>query len=490
MATNTDDLTKKAEELFKTEHFNEVIELLTDKVLKNIKEADKAAALYVLRGNAWYSINAYNTANIDYDKAIDIDQDYALAFYNRGLSRAIQKEYPKALEDFNRAIEICPNNEDYYAGRGSILRFIKEYQLSIADYGNAIALNNKYASAYYNRGLAKNEGNIDLKGAKKDLERYLKLASDKNDPWSKYAMYYIDIIKQKIKDKKISGIIDLIDKIKDILLIRDDCVVHYTSISVVKSLIDDSDKFRISEGNFMNDPTEGRTFFDFLGYKAYPPYQNAFSSESFSAKPFIGSFVAKNKHDDLNMWRFYGKGDGAEANGCAITISSQEFIDDINEAISEREENYPWNDSDINFYKVVYLETGSGTFYIPGSSKNDEDVLRNLMVCLKNNVANYNVKNKSFLETQLNRIAFLFKNDVYKNENEVRIVVKGIGFKKEYYKNTTPSRVYIELESIKNIVKRITLGPKVEKINEWISFFYYIYDENPPTITISHLPYR
>lgn len=72
----------------------------------------------------------------------------------------------------------------------------------------------------------------------------------------------------------------------------------------------------------------------------------------------------------------------------------------------------------------------------------------------------------------------------------MRIVVKGVEFEKKYDVDTTPPRVYIELESIRNIVKRITLGPKVDKANEWASAFHYIYENNAPEIVISHIPYK
>ena len=72
---------------------------------------------------------------------------------------------------------------------------------------------------------------------------------------------------------------------------------------------------------------------------------------------------------------------------------------------------------------------------------------------------------------------FLFKRDEYKNEKEVRLVIKGVEFEKKFCKknkedkSVNPPRVYIELEPIKKRVEQITLGPKVDKANEWASAF-------------------
>ena len=116
--------------------------------------------------------------------------------------------------------------------------------------------------------------------------------------------------------------------------------------------------------------------------------------------------------------------------------------------------------------------------------------LKKLMTELKAKVDSYKVTDNTFLEKYLNNIAFLFKSDAYKNENEVRLVVKGIEFEKKYKLDVTPPLVYIELVSIKARVKQITLGPKVDDVNEWASVFHYRYEEDAPTIMISHLPYK
>jgi tetratricopeptide (TPR) repeat protein len=291
MKINTNDLSKKAEELFKQKKFEDIIALLTDEILEKMmeKEKDKISELYVWRGNAWYNKKNDNKATADYNKAIEINPNYALAFYNRGFAWVIKKEYDKAIEDYHKAIDIDPNYASAYVIKASILRAMKKYDTAIADYNKAIEIAPNYANAYYNRGLAKKENNVDLEGSKRDFEKYLELTADENDIWSKYANYYIECI-DEIIDKKLSVIVGLVAKIKEILLINENYITHYTSLSVLKSLILYSNKFRISEGNFMNDPSEGKEFFNFLEYEPYTYCKNGSLSESFSPKPFIGSF--------------------------------------------------------------------------------------------------------------------------------------------------------------------------------------------------------
>lgn len=490
MEMTANSLSKKAEELFNNEEFEGIIVLLTDGVLEKMlrKGENETTDLYIWRGNTWYNRKNYDNAIADYNKAIEINPNYALAFYNRGFAWVGKEEYNKAIEDYRKAIEIDSNYASAYVIKASILRAMKKYDTAIADYNKAIEIDPYYANAYYNRGLAKKEKNVDLEGSKQDFEKYLELSADENDIWAKYANYYIEYINERLNDKELSVIADIIAKIKDLLLIKDDCITHYTSLSVLKSLILDNVRFRISEGNFMNDPSEGREFFSFLKYNPCTSYNDVPNSKSFSPKPFIGSFVAKDKDNDLNMWRFYGKEEGVEAKGCAITLRVQRFIEDINNTLPKEGENFLDYESDINFYWVVYLESGTTNFYIPNSNHSKE--LKTLMGKLKRKVTSYRVTDKTSLEKYLNSIAFLFKSDAYKNENEVRLVVKGIEFEKKYNMDLIPPQVYIELASIKKAVKQITLGPKVDKVNKWASAFHYCYEVNAPEIIISHLPYQ
>ncbi len=490
MEVNINDLNGEADELFNQEKFDEVIELLTDEVL----EQQKDAGLYVTKGAAWYNKKDYDKAIKDYNEAINISSNYELAFYNRGLAWFAKKEYDKAIEDYSNAIKHNPDYKDeYYLNRGHARKAKEEYEKAIYDYTKAIKINPDFENAYYSRGLARKERKIAPQKSKQDFEKYLELTIGKDETSIKYAKYYIEELEVRIKNKKLSAIADLIAKIKDMLLISENCVTHYTSLSTLKSLILDSSEFRISEGNFMNDPSEGKEFFNFLEYKPDISCKDGSIFEKFSPKPFIGSFVPKDKNDDLNMWRFYGKENGVEAKGCAITLRMQDFIDYIKDFTSneKNKDARPDDESDIQFYRVAYvIQNEPNKFYIPNSDKSKSKELNTLIEELKKEVKSYKVKDRTALEKYLNSIAFLFKNDAYKNENEVRLVIQGIGLPKKYNLNSGTPNVYIELTSIKDIVEQITLGPKVDTKNEWASAFHYSYKSNAPEIRISLLPYK
>ena len=249
MEENTNTIRYKVAELFNQEKFDEIIALLTDEMLKKVleKEKNKAAELYIWRGNTRYNKKDYDNAIIDYNKAIDINPNYELAFYNRGSAWVAKKEYDKAIADYTKIIK--PNSEyadTYYTDRGNIWKAKQKYDKAISDYTKAIKRNPYFANAYYNRGLAKKEKNVDPEEIKQDFEKYLKLITDENDIWAKYAKYYIEELNEKIEDPKLWSIKQLVNDIKDKLLIKEECV-HYTSLSKLKKLILEESKFRISE---------------------------------------------------------------------------------------------------------------------------------------------------------------------------------------------------------------------------------------------------
>ncbi len=77
------------------------------------------AAAFCNRGIAYYNKKNYDTAIRDYDKAIEIDPNFAEAFYNRGLAYYNKKNYDTAIRDYTRAIELDPNDADAMVNMGS-----------------------------------------------------------------------------------------------------------------------------------------------------------------------------------------------------------------------------------------------------------------------------------------------------------------------------------------------------------------------------------
>src|SRR3989338_7098103 len=136
------------------------------------------AKAYNNRGGAYDNKGQNDRAIEDYNKAIALDPNNAAAYNNRGavyaknsLIKALldknknpriadvyknnaDEDYDRAIEDYNKAIALDPNYALAYARRGSAYDNKGQYDRAIEDYNKAIALDPNYAAAYNNRGLA------------------------------------------------------------------------------------------------------------------------------------------------------------------------------------------------------------------------------------------------------------------------------------------------------------------------------------------------
>ncbi len=79
-------------------------------------------------------------------------KDWAVVYYNRGLSYRRLGRDDDAIADYSRAIENDPKDADIYNNRGVAYEYKGELDRALADYDRAVALNPKLATAYSNRG--------------------------------------------------------------------------------------------------------------------------------------------------------------------------------------------------------------------------------------------------------------------------------------------------------------------------------------------------
>ena len=91
----------------------------------------------------------------DFNKAIKINPDNEVAYYNRGIAYKNMKQYKKAIQDFDKAISLNPNLEAAYINRGvAYMDGLKQYEKAILNFNIAIQLNPNGFDAYNNLGQA------------------------------------------------------------------------------------------------------------------------------------------------------------------------------------------------------------------------------------------------------------------------------------------------------------------------------------------------
>lgn len=112
------------------------------------------AVAWYYRGMANRRAGNLSQAIADYTAAVEAEPDYPVAFYARGVAHRELEDYQEARRDYDRAIELEPEDADFYYARGVVHAYLGEYAAAIADFQECVSLNPAHANAYYNMGRA------------------------------------------------------------------------------------------------------------------------------------------------------------------------------------------------------------------------------------------------------------------------------------------------------------------------------------------------
>lgn len=118
------------------------------------------------------------------DQAIELKEDYADAYLERGKRKAdienvdeIRVNFNDAIDDYNTYIQMRPKDPAAYTERGYAYRRLDRDSLALGDYNRAIRLDAKYAEAYLGRAWVKMKMD-DSEAALKDLDKAIQIKPD------------------------------------------------------------------------------------------------------------------------------------------------------------------------------------------------------------------------------------------------------------------------------------------------------------------------
>jgi tetratricopeptide (TPR) repeat protein len=144
----------------------------------------KYAVAYDDRASAKGLAGDNDGALADCNKAIELNPRYALAYANRGGAKGEKGDLDGATADCNRALELDPNCMLAYDNRGTIKSREGDLDGAKADYDHAIELSPKFAVTYNNRGTVE-ESKGEYHDAVVDFNEAIQL-----DP--KFAIAYVN----------------------------------------------------------------------------------------------------------------------------------------------------------------------------------------------------------------------------------------------------------------------------------------------------------
>jgi tetratricopeptide (TPR) repeat protein len=119
----------------------------------------------------------------DFNRAINLNPDYANAYNNRATVRIELGDDPGAIEDYTEAILLKPNCAIFHNNLAIVYYNSGDYRGARAENTRAIQLNPDYAQAYNDRGFARLQMG-DIPGALKDFTQAIELNPDDALAWN------------------------------------------------------------------------------------------------------------------------------------------------------------------------------------------------------------------------------------------------------------------------------------------------------------------
>jgi hypothetical protein len=225
--------------------------------------------------------------------------------------------------------------------------------------------------------------------------------------------------------------------------------------------------------NYMNDPLEGKLFIKSIGL-----LENKTDNRVLYEEPhvYLKSFTLN--YDSLTMWNSYADG----GQGVCISLS--------NEVFGRSSANYP-PDTSFKLIKFLRMEEGSNLFKIAycndkGKVTGITSIYKDSTVCestvkklndiielIKRIVDRLNKDDhsKKIIEYYIKRIAYLFKDESFKDERELRILSYGDGDEPLKLESDIPLMATKWFNAM--IFEKILFGPKMtdsyaERISPYI----------------------
>lgn len=117
-------------------------------VLLQYSFAQKSQKFYE-KGVEYLEIKSYEKAIENFDKSIDINDEYIDAYFDRAIAKTFLKKFEEAILDYDKILQLDPSEEVAFLNRATINITLKKYDLALSDLNSAISIDNRFPDVYY-----------------------------------------------------------------------------------------------------------------------------------------------------------------------------------------------------------------------------------------------------------------------------------------------------------------------------------------------------
>ena len=155
------------------------------------KGLDNVTKQLLNAGNKSYKRGDVSKATEYYEKALEFDSNFYLAYFQLGVLQKKQGQSKKAIESLQKVIEIKPDHDKTWFTLGTAFEADGNNQEAIVHYNKAIEINPGYAKAYGNLGkLYTDVGNYSE--AEDKLKTVIQIDPDYADGFMRLGILYLE----------------------------------------------------------------------------------------------------------------------------------------------------------------------------------------------------------------------------------------------------------------------------------------------------------
>jgi len=174
---------------------NQLIESETTEIEQELTDKD-----YFQKGLSYFNQSNFSDAIIQYDKAINLNPNYANAYGDRGACKANLGQYEGAIADYEKAEELGLKSSILYSNWSYSLYQLKQPEKAQPYFEKALEIDPNNANAYRWRGEIKYDKN-DNEGAAEDYTKSINANPNASNYFARgLANYYLKDYKKAIQD--------------------------------------------------------------------------------------------------------------------------------------------------------------------------------------------------------------------------------------------------------------------------------------------------
>jgi tetratricopeptide (TPR) repeat protein len=429
-------------------------------------------------GRIFYGENNFKKAIKYYNKILKLAPDDFASLTNKAWALLHLKRNDESIEYFDKVVKYAPNITFAWNNYGWALLYLQRYEDAINCYDKVLTIEPNDIAAWIYKSFAfyKLERDKEAIECFNKSDRYILDILTRTrvniiplDEKYQYFHFLFDNIYDLDSEKFFKEITNSVkesdkEKYKQVymislsiiskLYVSDTTVAHYTTRKNSLNMLCEDSAFRLNSITNSNDPKEGVTLLDYVfnGSK----FENSATNEYIT---FVGSFSFN--HNNLTMFRLYGKENDCEGTGVSIVLNNSFFSKDIKQSTASMS-----NERDIEekytLFRCIYIDPNSKRAIAIGHNEKEnmdetsKYVNHELIELIRQVVG----LDRNVVGRLLLNLRYLTKHYAFKEEQECRIIKVCPINAQNVHTSDDYKHLYIDYLKIRSQVEKIYLGSK------------------------------